>query len=79
MQIKGKYVATIELNFNGDENLEGLLPFEILKEIVTGGELDMTIFTMVANKFGDLASVELKRQYADLYRIEDEGDGRCLT
>ena len=38
--IKGKYVATIELNFNVDESTDGLLPFETLQAKVTGGELD---------------------------------------
>lgn len=72
MQIKGKYVATIELNFNFDENLNGLLPFETLKGKVTGGDLDDAILAMLADEFGDLASVEMNRQYADLYRAEDE-------
>ena len=72
MQIKGKYAATIELNFNFDENLNGLLPFETLKGMVTGGKLDDTIVAMLADEFGDLASVKIKRQYADLYSTEEE-------
>ena len=70
MQIKGKYVATIELNFNVDENLEGLLPFEKLKAMVTGGDLDKVIVSMLADEFGDLASVGMNRQYAELYLAE---------
>ena len=66
--IKGKYVATIELNFNVDESTDGLLPFETLQAKVTGGELDK------ADEFGELCSVGLNKQYADLYLVDGGND-----
>lgn len=67
MLIKGKYVATIELNFDFDENLEGVLPFETLKELVKGEKMDNAIVKMLTEEFGDLAVIELRKQYADMW------------
>lgn len=49
--IKGKYVATIELNFNVDESTDGLLPFETLQAKVTCGELDKAIVAVISDEF----------------------------
>lgn len=72
--LKGKYVATIELNFSVDENTNGLLPFETLKAQVTGGELDKAIVAILSDEFGEICSVGLNRQYADLYRVSGGND-----
>lgn len=67
--IKGKYVATIELNFHIDEPTPGLAPFEVIKKQVTDGEMDKTIVAILADEFGELCSVGLTKLYADLYKI----------
>ena len=72
--IKGKYVATIELNFNVDESTDGLLPFETLQAKVTGGELDKAIVAVISDEFGELRSVGLNKQYADLYLVDGGND-----
>ena len=72
--IKGKYVATIELNFNVDESTDGLLPFETLQAKVTGGELDKAIVAVISDEFGELCSVGLNKQYADLYLVDGGND-----
>lgn len=72
--IKGKYVATIELNFNVDESTDGLLPFETLQAKVTGGGLDKAIVAVISDEFGELCSVGLNKQYADLYLVDGGND-----
>ena len=72
--IKGKYVATIELNFNVDESTDGLLPFETLQAKVTCGELDKAIVAVISDEFGELCSVGLNKQYADLYLVDGGKD-----
>lgn len=68
--IKGRYVATIVMNFKIDENTLGLLPFDELKRRVTNGELDNGIVAILSEKFGDLCSIGLTKQYADLYHVD---------
>lgn len=77
MRIKGKYIATIQLNFNFDENLNGLLPFETLKELVKGEEMDNAIVKMLTEEFGDLSVIELRKQYADMWlsKMSDDTSG----
>ena len=72
--IKGKYVATIELNFNVDESTDGLLPFETLQAKVTCGELDKAIVAVISDEFGELCTVGLNKQYADLYLVDGRAD-----
>ena len=69
--IKGKYVATVTLDFCIDEKAEGLLPFEKLKKQVHE-ETTAYIENLLADEFEDLGSVRVVQQYADLYRTEDE-------
>lgn len=68
--IKGRYVATIVMDFKIDENTLGLLPFDELKRRVTNGELDNGIVAILSKEFGDLCSIGLTKQYADLYHVD---------
>lgn len=72
--IKGQYVATIVMNFKIDENTLGLLPFDELKRRVTNGELDNGIVAILSGEFGDLCSIGLTKQYADLYHVDGGTD-----
>ena len=69
--IKGKYVATVTLDFCVDEKAEGLLTFEKLKKQVYE-ETTAYIENLLADEFEDLGSVSVVQQYADLYRTEDK-------
>lgn len=68
--IKGRYVATITLDIRIDENEPGLLPFDELREKVVNGELDKSIVAVLSDAYGNISSVGLNRQYADLYRVD---------
>lgn len=69
--IKGKFVATIEIDIVVDENTPGLLPFEELKEAVHN-EMEIAIKDMLCDEFGDVATVKVTKTFADLYRTEDK-------
>lgn len=72
--IRGKYVATIEVDYNINENTKGLLPFEEIKENITGGSLDAMIIELLSEGLDGYGTVKLHKQYADLYRVEESGD-----
>ena len=63
--MKGKFVATIEIDIAVDENMPGLLPFEELKEAVHN-EMEIAIKDMLCEEFGDIATVKVTKSFADL-------------
>ena len=67
--IKGKFVATIEIDVAVDENTPGLLPFEKMKEAVHN-EMETTVKDMLCEEFEDIATVKVTKTFADLYRTE---------
>ena len=69
--IKGKFVATIEIDIAIDENTQNLLPFEKLKESVNN-EMETAVNDMLCEEFGDIAAVKVTKTFADLYRTEDK-------
>ena len=69
--IKGKFVATIEIDIAVDDNTPGLLPFEELKEAVHN-EMEIAIKDMLCDEFGDVATVKVTKTFADLYRTEEK-------
>ena len=69
--IKGKFVATIEIDIVVDENTPGLLPFEKLKEAVQN-DMEIAVKDMLYEEFGDIATVKVTKTFADLYRTEDK-------
>ena len=69
--IKGKFVATIEIDIAVDENMPGLLPFEELKEAVHD-DMEAAVKDMLCDEFGDVATVKVTKSFADLYRTEDK-------
>ena len=69
--IKGKFVATIEIDIAIDENTPNLLPFEKLKESVNN-EMETAVNDMLYEEFGDIATVKVTKTFADLYRTEDK-------
>ena len=69
--IKGKFVATIEIDIAVDDNTPGLLPFEEMKEAVHN-EMEIAVKDMLCDEFGDVATVKVTKSFADLYRTEDK-------
>ena len=67
--IKGKFVATIEIDIAVDENTPGLLPFEKLKEVVHN-EMEADVNDMLCEELGNIATVKVTKTFADLYRTE---------
>ena len=69
--IKGKFVATIEIDIAVDENTPNLLPFEKLKEAVQN-EMGTAVNDMLCEELGEIATVKVTKTFADLYRTEDK-------
>ena len=69
--IKGKFVATIEIDIAIDENTTNLLPFEKLKAAVHN-DMETAVKAMLCEEPGDIATVKVKKTFADLYRTEDK-------
>lgn len=69
--IKGKFVATIEIDIAINENMPNLLPFEELKEAVHN-EMEVAVNDMLCEEFGDIGTVKVTKTFADLYRTEDK-------
>ena len=67
--IKGKFVATIEIDIAIDENTANLLPFEKLKTAVHN-DMETAVKDMLCEEFGDIATVKVTKTFADLYRTE---------
>ena len=72
--IKGKYVAIVEVNLSIDENTPNLKPFHQLEKVVKH-EITDAIKDMLEDEFGEVGSVIVTQNFADLYRI-DGGDGK---
>ena len=69
--IKGKFVATIEIDIAIDKNTANLLPFEKLKAAVHN-DMETAVKDMLCEEFGDIATVKVTKTFADLYRTEDK-------
>lgn len=68
-RIKGKYVATVEINFDCEEN-EKYLPFEQIKNNIEN-ELTPLLSELIHDEVaGDIATSEVRQQFADCYREE---------
>ena len=71
--IKGKYVATVEIKFDFEEN-EKLLPFEKIKTKIEE-ELTPFLRELIKDEVAeDIATAEVRQQYADCYRVIEDGD-----
>ena len=67
--IKGKFVATIEIDIAVDENTPNLRPFEEMKEAFHN-EMEVAVKDMLLEELGDIATVKVTKSFADLYRME---------
>ncbi len=69
--IKGKYVSMVTVDFCFEENLPGIFPFDELKE-ATKNELNEVIKGLIEEELGEISTVTVEQQYADLYRCDGE-------
>ena len=69
--IKGKFVATIEIDIAIGENTPNLLPFEKLKGAVQN-DMEVAVKDMLCEEFGDIATVKVTKTFADLHKTEED-------
>ena len=69
--IKGKFIATIEIDIAIDENTPNLLPFEKLKGAVHN-DMETAVKDMLYEEFGEIATVKVTKTFADLYKTENK-------
>lgn len=70
--IKGRYVATVIIDFHIDENQPGLVPFEKMKEEVMGN-LSGDIRAMLRDEIGkEICTVRVEPQFSDLYQSDSD-------
>lgn len=68
-KIKGRYVAQVEIDFDIDEDEEGLLPFDEIHENLTVRFAPMLKAHIEEGFYGNVAVTQM---YADVWRVEDE-------
>lgn len=68
-QIKGRYVAQIEINFAMDESTHGLLPFEEINKRTTEGLTPM-LKELIQNEIDEGTEVTVTQMFADVWRAE---------
>lgn len=73
--IKGKFVATLVIDINIDDNQPGMRPFDEIKKDFNNGFIDKELVAIITDELGEGCAVGLTRQYADLYKVEDNKDG----
>lgn len=71
MRIKGRYVATVVIDFDYEYE-KNMLPFEEIKKKTTGEELTQSIKDVVVGEIVDkYGEVSVIKQYADLYEAKE--------
>lgn len=72
-RIKGKYVATVEINFDFEEK-ENYLPFEEIKTNIEEGLTPILRELIKDEVTRDIATAEVSQQLAYCYRVIEDGD-----
>lgn len=68
INVKGKYVAQIEMNFSFTENMTGVASFAEIKERLNT-EMDEGIKRLLSDEFGDLtSSISVMCLYRDMWK-----------
>ena len=70
--IKGRYVATVEIDFSMSENESGILPFD---EICNNWRNNTTevLTEIIQDELEPYGRVKITQQYVDVYRCEGQG------
>lgn len=69
--IKGRYVATVEVNIRVTD-LDGVRPLEEIKGDMMGGTFTEALQREIESEFGEDADVTVTQQYADVYEVKDD-------
>lgn len=69
--IKGRYVATVEIDFSMSENESGILPFD---EICNNWRNNTTeaLTEIIQNELEPYGRVKITQQYVDVYRCDEQ-------
>lgn len=74
-RIRGRYVATLEINFDFEED-EDCLPFEEIKNNIYK-ELTPFLREVIQDEVaGDIATTEVRQHFSCCYRVKDGEDDR---
>ena len=68
--IKGRYVATVEIDFSVSEKDTNLLPFDKIKENVCNETTEL-LTELIEQEFCPAANVKITQQYADVFRCDE--------
>ena len=69
--IKGRYVATVEIDFSVSEKDPDLLPFDKIKENVCNGTTEL-LTELIEQEFCPSGNVKITQQYADVFRCDEQ-------
>ena len=69
--IKGRYVATIEIEFSMSENESGLLPFDKIYNNWRNNTTE-ALTKIIQNEIEPYGGVKITQQYADVYRCDEQ-------
>lgn len=71
--IKGRYVALVEIDLAyEEENHPDVIPFGQMKSVIMTNGLAKRIKELIQDEIGELGTVTITKQYADLYQWMDE-------
>ena len=68
-RIKGRYVATVEIDFD-TERVPGMVSIEEIQESLRSNKFTEEIHHMIQDEF-DFGEVQVTQQYADIYEVEE--------
>lgn len=69
--IKGIYVAQVRIDIAVDENSPGLLPFDQMQKALREQTTEAVKDLLEDELFGDVGTVTVEQQMADLWETED--------
>ena len=69
--IKGLYVAQVRIDIAVDENSPGLLPFDQMQKALRDQTTEAVKDLLEDELFGDVGTVTVEQQMADLWETED--------
>lgn len=69
---KGRYVATVIIDFKVDDSEPDILPFEEIKNTICNGNFDAMLTALIAKELGGTGDVNVTRTYADFYQVSED-------
>lgn len=73
--IKGRYVATVEIDFSVSEKDPDLLSFDKIKENVCNDTTEL-LTELIEQEFCPSGNVKITQQYADVFRFDEQEEER---